>query len=69
MKTPEEEVSYGKICEHYPIPTSYFKTYEEAVSSAKFDQPAYRPWYIVERVEHFEICGVVGDKAESEVES
>ena len=35
---------------------------EEAVDAAKFDQPAYRPYYIVERVEHFEICGVVGNQ-------
>lgn len=66
MKTPEEVVSYGIICEHYQIPTSYFRTYEEAVRQAEFDQPAYRPYYIVERVECFEICGAVGDTAESE---
>lgn len=69
MKTPEEEISYAAICERQPIPTSYFRTYEEAVSHAKFDQPAYRPYYIVERVEHFEICGVVGDKAESDLDT
>ena len=64
MKTPEEKISYSAICEQMPIPHLYFDTYEEAVKYAKFEQPAYRPYYIVERVEHFEICGVI--KAESE---
>ena len=62
MKTPEEKISYAAICEQMPIPHLYFGTYEEAVDYAKIEQPAYRPYYIVERVEHFEICGVVGDK-------
>lgn len=62
MKTPEEKISYAAICEQMPIPHTYFGTYKEAEDYAKIEQPAYRPYYIVERVEHFEICGVVGDK-------
>jgi hypothetical protein len=66
MKTPEERITYTAICEQMPIPNLYFETYKEAVNYAEFEQPAYRPYYIVERIECFEICGVVGDKAESE---
>jgi len=62
MKTPEEKISYTTICEQMPISNVYFGTYKEAVNFAKSDQPAYRPYYIVKRVEHFEICGIVGDK-------
>lgn len=62
MKTPEEKISYAVISEKMPTPHLYFHTYKEAVVYAKKEQPAYRPYYIVERTEHFEICGVVGDK-------
>ncbi len=66
MKTPEEKISYTAICKQMPTPHSYFETYEEAENYAKIEQPAYRPYYIVERVEHFEICGVIGGEGESE---
>lgn len=62
MTTPEERISYAAICEQMPIPHLYFDTYEEAVDYAKTEQPAYRPYYIVERVEHFEMCGVIDVK-------
>ena len=68
MKAPEEKISYAAICEQMPISNIYFGTYKEAVDFAKFNQPSYRPYYIVERVEHFEICGVVEYKEESEVQ-
>lgn len=60
MNTPEEKITYSVICENSPTPDIYFDTYEEAVKFAKFNQPANKPYYIVERVEHFEICGVMG---------
>lgn len=66
MKTPEEKISYATICEQMPVPHLYFGTYKEAEDFAKIEQPAYKPYYIVERVEHFEICGVVGIEEESE---
>ena len=66
MKTPEERITYAVICEKFPVSGMYFNTYGEADDYAKFEQPAYRPYYIIERTEHFEICGVVGDKDESE---
>lgn len=62
MKTPEEKIYYSAICEQIPTPHLYFKSYEEAEDYAKREQPAYRPYYIVKIVEHFEICGVVGAK-------
>ena len=44
-------------------PKSYlctvFHTYEEAEHWARFNQPNYRPYYIIERSEHFEIVGEV----------
>jgi len=60
MKTPEERITYTAICEQMPTPNFYSETYEEAVAYAKSEQPAYRPYYIVKRVEHFEICEIVG---------
>lgn len=63
MKAPEEKISYAAICEQMPIPNLRFRTYKEAEGYAKSEQPAYRPYYIVKIVEHFEICGVVGDKS------
>ena len=60
MNTPEERISYSVICDKQPDPRIYHSTYEEAVKWAKLNQPDYRPYYIVKRVEHFEICGVVG---------
>ena len=66
MKPLEERITYSVICEQMPEPTVYFSSFDEAVKWAELSQPLYRPYYIVERVEHFEVCGVVGDKAESE---
>ena len=62
MKILEEKISYAAICEQRPNPNLRFGTYKEAEDYAKIEQPAYRPYYIVEIVEHFEICGIVGDK-------
>ena len=59
MNTPEEKITYSVICENSPTPDIYFDTYEEAVSMAKFSKTACKPYYIVERVECFEICGMV----------
>lgn len=59
MNTPEEKITYSAIDENSPTPDIYFDTYEEAVSMARFSKPTGKPCYIVERVEHFEICGVV----------
>ena len=62
MKTPKERITYAAICEQMPTPHVYFGTYEEAEDYAETEQPAYRPYYIVKRIEHFEICGIVGEK-------
>ena len=65
MKCPEEKIYYGVICERFPEPSVYFETFESAIRWAKSEQPAYRPYYIVECVEHYEICGSVDDKKET----
>lgn len=59
VKTPEEKITYGVICAKMPTPRIFSESYDEAVRDAKFNNPNYRPYYIVERTEHFEICGVV----------
>ena len=65
MKCPEEKIYYGVICERFPEPSVYFETFDAAIRWAKSDSPAYRPYYIVECVEHYEICGIVDDKKET----
>lgn len=37
----------------------YFPTYEQARRTAEFDNFVHRPYYIVECVECFTVCGVV----------
>lgn len=64
MITPEEKIMYGTISEQQPECHIWYDTYGEAVESAKFDQPKYRPYYIVEKTEHYEICGVVDKEDE-----
>lgn len=37
----------------------WFPTFTQAKEAAEFDQPAYRPYLIVEKVEHYEIAGEI----------
>lgn len=60
MNCPADTIKYSYICDQFPEPTVFFENYESAVSFAKFDQPTNRPYYIVECVTTFEICGLVG---------
>ena len=53
------KISYSVICEKFPNPHIYFNTYDEAEHWARFNQPNYRPYYIIKRLEHFEIVGEV----------
>ena len=58
IKCPENEVYYTWISEHTKqIPSLRCHTYEDAVAAAEFDQPAYRPYYILKITESFEIVG------------
>ena len=59
IEAPAEKISYGVICEKNRECTCWTSTYEGAVDWAKNNQPANKPYYIVERTEHFEICGMV----------
>ena len=54
-----DKISYAVICDKFPSPHVYFNTYDEAEHWARFNQPNYRPYYITERTEHFEIVGEV----------
>ena len=55
----DKKISYAVICDKFPSPHIYFNTYDEAKRWARFNQPDYRPYYIVKRSEHFEIVGEV----------
>lgn len=55
---PKNRITYSVMCERMPNPHVYFDTYEEAVHWAEITQPEYRPWYIIERLEQFRVCGV-----------
>ena len=57
--TESDKISYAVICDKFPSPHVYFNTYDEAEHWARFNQPNYRPYYISERSEHFEIVGEV----------
>lgn len=57
--TESDKISYAVICDKFPSPHVYFNTYDEAEHWARFNQPNYRPYYIIERSEHFEIVGEV----------
>ena len=57
--TESDRISYAVICDKFPSPHVYFNTYDEAEHWARYNQPNYRPYYIVERSEHFEIVGEV----------
>ena len=57
--TESDRISYAVICDKFPSPQVYFNTYDEAEQWARFDQPNHRPFYIVKRLEHFEIVGEV----------
>ena len=57
--TESDKISYAIICDKFPSPHVYFDTYDEAEHWARFNQPNYRPYYIIERSEHFEIVGEV----------
>ena len=55
----DKKISYAVICDKFTSPHIYFNTYDEAKRWARFNQPDYRPYYIVKRSEHFEIVGEV----------
>ena len=57
--TESDKISYAVICDKFPSPHVYFNTYNEAEHWARFNQPNYRPYYIIKRSEHFEIVGEV----------
>ena len=63
----EEETSYGYMGmgEKCPFEKKASKiglwtnTLDNAIDMAKFDQPAYMPYLIVKKVEHYEVVGIV----------
>lgn len=56
IKCPEDKITYAVICKKFPNPTTYFESYELAKRWVKLEQPNNRPFYIVKRTEHFELC-------------
>lgn len=61
MKKPDEIITYGYTRDLSTPPVSWFNSYQEAVECAIIDQPRFRPYYIIERCEHFEVCGIVDE--------
>lgn len=61
--TIEERIYYGYISkkdsEEGLVPTIFFSTYSGARSAAKSENPAERPYYIVEITVHYETIGEV----------
>ena len=56
IKCPEDKTTYAVICKKFPNPNVYFESYELAKRWVKLEQPNNRPFYIVKRTEHFELC-------------
>lgn len=66
IELPKDEVVYGYISKQFPTTNVFFDFYETALNSAKHDQPAHRPFYLIKATRHFEFCGIVESVAESE---
>ena len=64
MEKPKDKVSYTVICENSQYPCIFFNDLKSAIKWAKFDQPLYRPYYIIKRVEKFELCGILNKKGQ-----
>ena len=59
IKTPDERITYGVISMKHQSTDMYANTYDDALKMAhemKHDKPEDKPYFIVERTEHFEIC-------------
>lgn len=67
--TIEERIYYGYISkknlEKGFVPTLWHYTYSEARSEAKEESPTERPYYIIEKTEHYEIVGEVKPRAKN----
>lgn len=61
----QDQIRYGHTCDLSRMPTVWTKSFDEALRYAKNDQPANRPFYIIELCEHFEVCGIVDKDGES----
>lgn len=64
MPELEEKIKYGYTHDLSRMPTGWFRSYDEAVRCAKHDQPANRPYYMIELCEHYEVCGRVEENGD-----
>lgn len=64
MNIPQEEITYGIMNKNGHISCLWSKSYAEALDYAKTEQPMNRPYYILERTEHYEIVGEVKESEE-----
>lgn len=62
MRPIPEKIRYGYTNDIARMPTAWTDTYKGAVSMAESDQPANGPYFIIEKCEHYEVCGTVGDE-------
>lgn len=60
----EDVIKYGHTNDLSRMPTVYSRSYDEAVRYAKIDQPANRPFYIIELCEHYEVCGILDNNGD-----
>ena len=58
----QDQIRYGHTNDLSRMPTVYSRSYDEAVRYAKNDQPANRPFYIIELCEHYEVCDIIDNK-------
>lgn len=54
---PKDKVRWAYMSKNGYL--SYTTSYKDAVDMAKFDQPNYRPYYIVKATTHFDVVDVV----------
>ena len=66
IKCPEDKITYAVICKKFPNPNVYFESYELAKRWIELEQPNNRPFYIVKRIEHFELCNNGVESVEAE---
>lgn len=62
----EERITYGFTRDLNHVPTMWTESYSEAVEDAKIPYCDRKKRYIIERTEHFEVCGEVEPKSLAE---
>ena len=59
MEAPKDKIRYTTMNKYGHYGCLYCETEKGAKAFAEYDQPSYRPWYILKACTHFEIVDVV----------